>query len=229
MFQRLKEKYRFDKANMNYVRFKFNYVYFPLLCLVALLDLIVCFLLLTTNSSYKVVSVSVTLVVLLICLVLYILLLNLIKNKEIKIESEKLKLFFSSELLENPENEYFLPRVDEENFVKLIFTGDGIQIDDFKYSYKGFECALYTSNFLHQVSLIIMFSRTDIGDKEDGEDLGVSQFSLPLNINLLSVMNKYKIKIKNTDVLKFIKENPESASKQILSYGKIQDNYYKFK
>jgi hypothetical protein len=69
-------------------------------------------------------------------------------------------------------------------FPDLKFSKEGIQIDNLKYSYDGFECALFTSNYLNLVNLVIVFSRTVQGDNEDGDEQGVTQFSLPLNLNL---------------------------------------------
>ena len=70
-----------------------------------------------------------------------------------------------------------------------------------------------------------MFSRNEKGDEQDADNNGVSRFTLPLDVNLLSILRKFKIEIKNPDVLSFIKEQPEEASRQILNYGKLQDDY----
>ena len=82
---------------------------------------------------------------------------------------------------------------------------------------------------MYQVSLILLFNRNNVGDNEDGNENGVTSFSLPLNLNMLSVLHKFDIDLKNPDVLKFIKDNPLIAAEQILKYGKVQDDYKNFK
>lgn len=227
MFKKLREKFLFERENMNPIRFRFNYLYSLSIFGVMILSLLACLLLLAYGGGKNLVSIVATLVVFVLCWVLYVVLSFLVRKREIEEESESLKYFFSAELIRNPECEYILPRAEENSFVELNFTKDGIKIDKLKYSYEGFECSLFTSNFLRHVNLVIVFTRTEQGDKEDGEEQGVTQFTLPLNLNLLSIMNKFNISLKNPDVLRFIKDNPEIASKQILKYGKIQDDYDK--
>lgn len=226
MFEGLISKYRYEKENMNKVRFRHNYIYMPVLFMAVVFDLIVMLVLLLSKTQILV-PIIICLAVLFACFVFLIVLSVLVKKQEIEIEAEKLKFFFSSDLLSNPVCEYVLPTAESNVNVDLIFSENGIKISELEYSYDGFECSLFTSNFMHQVNLVLMFARTDKGDEEDGVGLGVSQFSLPLNLNLMSLMNKFKIKIKNPDVLRFIKDYPEISAKQILTYGKIQNDYDK--
>lgn len=228
MFKKLQEKFRYDRENMNYIRFKFNYVCFPIIFAIIILDLFAVLCLLANNEKIKATAIIMCFAIFVSCIIALLIISAVVKKKELLLEADKLRVFFKAELLKNPDCEYVLPREDTDEGVYLTFSENGIKLSDLEYSYNGFECGLYTSNYLRQISLILVFSRTDIGDQEDGSNLGVKHFSLPLNLNLLSIMHKFKIKIKNADVLRFIKDNPELAAKQILNYGKVQDNYSDF-
>jgi len=169
-------------------------------------------------------------------LIAYLVLAIIVKKKERLVEIEKLKVFFDAKLLDNPEVEYVLPRAESAGVVYLTFKDKLFTIDNVDYLYDNFECALYTSNYKYQVNLIIVFTaKVDENNQEmNGEqeedssenDNKVKEFSLPLNLNLLSVMNKFNLQLINPDVLKFIKENPKIATKQIMKYGKIQTDFY---
>ena len=224
MFNKLKERFRFNKENLNEIRFKLKYLYLPIYIVFNLLDFILCGVFLVKLND-PLIIVFLLLFLSLASTGVFIVYVRKVKEKEILIEAEKLKTFFSEDLMNNPVCEYVLPADDGLLCVDLTFCDDGIQIGNLKYSFDGFDCALYTSNFMYQVNLILMFSRNEKGDLEDGDNNGVSRFTLPLNLNLISIMNKFKLNIKNPDVLKFIKDNPILAAAQILEYGKIQHNY----
>jgi len=224
MFDRIKENYKYKKDNQNEIRFRLTYVVIPIYCCFNILMFLGVMLALLEAKKPLILTI-ILLFLSLASTVLFIVYYVFVKKKEVLIEAEKLKNFFSADLLKSPETEYVLPKGGEEGFVDLNFSEEGIKIGDLKYSYNAFDVALFTSNFMYQVSLIIMFSRNQTGDDEDGDDNGVLRFTLPLNLNLLSIMHKFDIDLKNPDVLKFIKDNPEIASEQILNYGKIQQNY----
>ena len=226
MFDKIRERLRFEKEVLNGIRYKYNCVFVPMMSLFIIIDLLITLIVfLSWRPSYFVLAI-VLLSLLIAALVSIFIVGIVVKKKEIPIEAEKLDNFFKANLLVNPEHEYVLPRSDALGVVSLSFHDKGFKIEDLEYSYESFEYALYTSNYMNQVNLIIMFTRNEVGDEEDGDNKGVVKFSLPLDINLLSILNKYNIVIKNPDVLKFIKENSLIAAKQILKYGKIQNNYY---
>ncbi len=228
MFERIIENYKYAKANLNSIRFKQKYIFLPILLSFCILDLITCLVLLAKVKNPTVI-ILVLIGVMFLSVIGYVVYEINIRKKEVVIEAKKLDDFFSSKLIENPELEYVMPRANELGIVTLQFYEKGIKIEDIEYSYDAFDCGLFTSNYLNKVNLIMVFSRNNNGDKEDGEQRGVTQFSMPFNLNMLSIMDKFKIKLKNPDVLRFIKENSLIASKQILKYGKIQNDYYKTK
>jgi len=227
MFEKIKEKYRFAKENLNDVRYKFNYILVPSILLFCVLDLIVLFVLFCFIKNNNIVIISLLMLSLLFLCLLALLVINIIVyKKEKEIEANKLITFFDAKILESPMLDYVLPRADTGGVVNLKFSKEGITIGDLQYNYSDFEVALYTSNYMFQINLVLVFSK-----KEDLEEevKGVKEFSLPFNLNLLSIMDKFKIDIINPDVLRFIKENPKIAANQILKYGKIQNNYYNVK
>lgn len=236
MFENLKEKYRYAKENLNLVRYQFNYIYSPCLFGFAVLDLLVCICLLIFSQKTINALTVVLLCLFLAALVAYVVLAFITRKKEREIEAEKLKVFFEAKLLEKPSVEYVLPRADTTGVVYLTFKDKVFTIENEDYAYDDFDCALYTSNYMYQVNLIIVFTakskdnevdQDDHADQEDQiDETKVKEFSLPLNLNLLSVMDKFNIHIINPDVLKFIKENHEQASKQIMKYGRIQTDFY---
>ena len=226
MFRRLKNKFLFEKENLNRVRFNFNYIYAPIIYGVMFIDFLVCFLLLLSRKN-QTIPIVITMVVALGCVVFYLVLSSKTKKVEIHDETESIKYFFGLKLEKKPECKYVLPNAEDGSNVELFFTDKGIKVNKLEYSYDGFECALFTSNFLRHVCLVIVFARTKQGDMEDGDANGVMQFSLPLDLNLLSIMSKFDIKLKNPDVLRFIKDNPRESAIQILKYGKIQEDYDK--
>ena len=229
MFESFKENYRFAKNNVNKTRFVFNYIVLPSAGLFGLVD----FLLAVLFLGLKGTGFFVTGIVL-ICLLVAVAIalpccLPYVQKKDIEANVAKLKEFFDTPLLKNPETEYVLPRGNEPGVVDMSFEEKGFKIDNLEYSYDAFDCALYTSNYMYSVNLIIVFKRTDIGNAEDGENKGVVEFSLPLDINLMTLMEKHNLKIVNPDVLTFIRENIETAVKQVLKYGKIQNGFYDVK
>jgi len=223
MFDALKNKYNYAKENMNEIRFKLQYVILPIFICLNSLIFLSCLLVLFLGK-FVVVLVSILLVLSLALTIGLIVYVKYVKKQEVLIEAEKLKVFFTSNLMMSPECSYILPKSDDE-FVDLTFSETGIKIGELGYSYNAFNVGLFTSNFMNQVNLVLMFSRNEQGDMEDGDENGVTRFTLPLNLNLLSILNKFNIDIKNPDVLKFIKDNPEESAKQILKYGKIQNDY----
>ena len=224
MFDRLKENYKYAKENLNDVRFRLKYVFLPML--ICFNVLILLGVLLSLLSSKNLLALIIILLLLsLSSVVLYVVYTFKVGKKEILIEAEKLEVFFSADLLSSPETAYILPKGGEEGVVDLVFSEKGLKIGELEYSYKAFDVMLFTSNFMYQVNLVIMFKRNETGDMEDGDENGVTRFTLPLNLNLLSIMHKFDIDLVNPDVLKFIKDHPQIAASQILKFGKIQDNY----
>ena len=226
MFENIKENYRFAKQHVSKARFVYNYIILPSFggfALVGFLLAVLCLGIKTTSGfvvGIILIGILVSSAITVLCLIPYV------TKKDVEYNLKKINDFFESELLKKPEFEYVLPRGNEPGVVDMAFTDKGFVIDKLEYSYDAFECALYTSNYMYSVSLVVVFKRTDVGNEEDGENKGVVEFSLPLDINLLTLMEKHQIKLVNPDVLTFIKENTEVAVKQILKYGKIQSNFY---
>lgn len=229
MIESFKENFNYAKKNVNKARFVFNYIVLPSAGLFAIVDFLLAVLFLgLEGQGYFVVGI------ILVCLLVAVAIalpcvIPYVRKKDIEAGIKKLKEFFDTKLLEKPEREYVLPRGNELGVVDLIFEDNGFKIDNLEYSYDAFDCALYTSNYMYTVNLIIVFKRSEIGNKEDGENKGVVEFSLPLDINLMTLMEKHGLKIVNPDVLTFIRENVDIAVKQILKYGKIQGNFYDVK
>ena len=230
MIETFKENFNYAKNNYSKARFVYNYIALPVFVAFSVIDLVSAILLVAVNMHKNFIASVVLFALLVIASIVMVSFLPYVKKKDEEKNIKEIKEFFDSELLKKPETEYFLPRGNSAGgVVKLIFEKDGYKIDDLKYSYDGFECALYTSNYLYKVNLIIVFKRNDVGNVQDGENIGVVEFSLPLDINLLSLMSKHNIKIVNPDVLTFIRNNNEEAVKQILKYGKVQDKFYDVK
>lgn len=227
MIDKFLESYRYAKANYCKQRVVYNYIVLPVLLLFGFLDLLVVLLLLAINGERFLVPCVILFLLMVVFLVIYLCFQPYVKKKDTEKEIERLKTFFSEPLLASPETDYVLPRGDGGGVIDLTFSDDGYTIGTLKYSYKAFDLALYTSSYSYRANLIVVFKRNGEGDKEDGDNIGVKEFSLPLDLNLLSIMNKYDLQIINPDVMKFVKENVEVAVKQIMEYGKIQENYYK--
>lgn len=229
MFENIKEKYASAKLVLNNARYKYNYVIVPSVLGGGVLCLFSALILLLINSKVLWIPAMLLVVVLVLGLISLLILIPVVRDKEANEEVERLNEFFSMKLSKNPTNEFIMPRSDNLGIVKLVFDENGYKIDGVQYSYEGFKCSIYTNNYLYHVNLVIVFKKTEVGDKEDGDNPGALEFSLPLDINLLSIMEKYGMKVSNPDVFKFIKENTLVAVKQILKYGKIQKDFYKVK
>lgn len=225
MIDKLKEIYAFAKQNLNKSRYIYNYYVLPIFFVAGMLDLIVALILLLIDKYKLMIPSLVLFIILLVALVAIVCALPFIRKKELKEETERIESFFNSKLESNPSHEYVLPRSKNGGVVPLTFATSGIIIDSKSYTYDDFDCALFTSNYMYHANLIIVFTKKDINQNDDQDE--VSSFSLPLDVNLLSLMDKYNIKPINADVLAFIKDNTQTAVKQILKYGKIQKNYDK--
>ena len=229
MIEELKEKYRVAKENLLRSRYIYNYFIIPSFIAFVVLDFIAIAILLAIDSI-GLIAWSVSLFLLAIVgLVVLLCFLPYVKKQELKNEILRMEEFFKQELLEDPTCEYVMPRSDTGGIVELVFSPTGMSIGGQVYSYDGFECGMFTSNYMNRANLVVVFSRTEVGDEEDADNEGVLEFSLPLDINLLSILKKYNIKLVNEDVFNFVKEHTEIAVKQIIKYGKIQNNYYKVK
>lgn len=224
MFKKIKEKFQFDKQVLNKFRFNLKYIYAPIYGFFNILLFTICFVLFAKEKS---IYYILALLILSFCstaiMLIYIRRLN---KKEVLIEADNIKNFFQSVLLENPSNKYDLSLENGET-VEVTLLENNICISNVIYPKNSFRCFLYTSNYMYQVNLILVFEHIINNEGEGQENNGVS-FSLPLNIHTLSVLKKYNIELENPDILKFIKDNPELAAAQILKYGKIQDNYKQF-
>ena len=229
MFENYKENLRFAKANVSKARFVYNYIVLPSMGAFAVLGFLLAVLFLGLKGLGFFIAGIILIGLLVAGAITVVCLIPYVAKKDVEHNLAKMKKFFETDLLKNPELEYVLPRGDELGVVDMTFTEKGFVIDKLEYSYDAFECALYTSNYMYSVSLIVVFKRTDVGNQEDGENKGVVEFSLPLDLNLMTIMEKYGLKIVNPDVLSFIRENTETAVKQILKYGKIQSNFYEVK
>lgn len=229
MFDALKEQKEYHKKTLSDARFNYYYKIIPyFLIAIASLLLISVILILINFKKLGFVCAILFLLSILVVIAMFSV-LPFVRKKELKNEIELLKDMFAQPLLENPETEYILPRDGVGGVVSLSFDEDNIKIDKLEYSYEGFECAVCTSNYLNKINLIAVFKRTEKGDKEDGSNNGVMEFSLKLDTNLMSIIEKHNIRIVNQDVYNFIKGNIEVSAKQIFKYGKIQNNYYKVK
>ncbi len=229
MFDKLKEIYAYAKATMNKQRFYFNYYFLPALLIFGGLDLVCVLVMMLVDSKRLLWPSLIVFLILVVALIGGAIALPFIKKSEIKDEAKRLDEFFDSKLVASPEHEYVLPRANEGGIVPLTFTKTGLVIDGISYSYNGFDCALFTSNYRYHANLIVVFNRNEVGDQEDGDKEGVKSFSLPLDINMLSIIDEFDIKLVNADVLAFIKDNTYLAAKQILKYGKIQKRYDRYK
>ena len=229
MIETFRENMKFAKANVSKTRYVYNYIILPCFGAFSILAFLLALLFLGLKGMGFFVAGMIFIGLLVAAAITVVCLLPYVAKKDVEFNLSKMKLFFESDLLKRPEKEYVLPRGDELGVVDMSFEDKGYVIDGIEYSYDAFECALYTSNYMYTVSLIIVFKRTDIGNQEDGEKKGVVEFSLPLDLNLMTIMEKHQIKIVNPDVLSFIRENTEVAVKQILKYGKIQSNFYEVK
>ena len=221
MFKKIKERYIFNKQVLNKLRFRLKYIIAPVYGFSNLALFIACFVLFAkVKSIYFILAMLIFSFASTIAMLIYN---RFVGKKEIEMESESLKKFFSSTLLDDPQNKYDL-FLDDGEMVQVSFLENNICIDNVIYPKNSFSCSMFTSNFMCQVNLLLIFEHNNTGSKEGKENDGVS-FSLPLNLNTLSVLKKYNIELKNPDVLKFIKDNPELAVNQVLKYGKIQDDY----
>ncbi len=225
----IKNIYVAAKRELSKPRYIFSMIATPLVYGLGTILLFVDLILLLVNKSKFFVPCLVIFGVILVAVIVMESIRPFVLKADAKREAERLRKFFDQNLLADPVTEYELPTNEHGDTTKLTFLQDGIDIGNLHYSYDGFECAIFTSNYRYRVNLVMLFNRTQKGDNEDGEEKGVSRFSLPADINLLSVMNKYNIKIANGDVFAFIKEYPEEAAKQILKYGRVQNNYDKYR
>lgn len=229
MFEELKHKYMVAKENLTKARYIFNYFLVPSYVAFLILGLLLITIFLLVDPKLLVIGCIVIFALIVLALIGVLSYLPFVKKEELKVEVQNLKDFFNQEVLVNPETTYILPRSGTNGVVDLVFLEKGMKIGGLDYTYSGFQCGLYTSNYLNKVSLIAVFERTDIGDNEDLEEEGVVEFSLMFDLNLMSVFKKYNIKFVNEDVFNFIKTNPEEAVKQIMKFGRIQNDYYKTK
>lgn len=224
----IKEYYQKAKKSLSKPRFIYNFIVSPIVYGLGSIIMFVDLIMLLVAQRKLLISSLVLFGIVLVGVIVMACFRPYVFKADVKKETERLKAFFAENLLKKPTTEFVLPS-NNQGTVSLNFYEQGIQIGNIMYSYDAFECALFTSNYNYRVNLIMLFNRTEQGDKEDGEQMGVSRFSLPADINLLSVMNMYNIKIANGDVFAFIKDNPEEAARQILKYGRIQNNYDKYK
>ena len=228
MFERFRDLYRYAKAVLNKSRFYYNYVVMPSVLAFGMVDLTVTLILLIIDSKRLLVPSIVLFGILVVALVGMLCALPIVRAREVKEEVKRLNRFFEETLLARPDFEYVLPRSDNSGTVPLTFTKENIIIDSKTYKYDDFEYALYTSNYMYHVNLVVVFSvKKEVAEKmaDDVNEKQLQSFSLPLDLNLLSIMNAYNLKLINSDVLAFVKNDTEKAVKQILKYGKVQENY----
>lgn len=248
MIEKLKEFYKFANKNLNKIRFIYNYIVLPVTFIVSFILMIISFILLFINPvKFMIAGIVLFMIVLVMSIAAFLVLPFVVRSKEINIEAQHLKELFESKLFENPLTEYVLPKVDGGGIIPLVFAKTGFTLDNKSYSYDEFECGLFTSNYLYKANLVLVFSKKSeetsetegkkSSHKEETEKINdqgsegkeIKSFSLPLDINMLSIVKNFDIKLKNADVLLFIKDYPQIASKQILRYGRIQNNYDKFR
>ncbi len=223
MFNRLKEIYSYAKENLIRPRYIYSYFFMPILYGAGILDLLVAFTMMLVNSKKLLIPSLILFGVLIVAFIVAGIINIVVKKKEIKEEAVRLEFFFNSTLEKEPILEYVLPNVENNVNIPIVFASDCIVIDKVSYPYSSFSIALFTSNYMYHANLIVLFSRKDDAKEEDeNAKKVVKNFSLPLDINLLSIMNNFNLQLENSDVLAFIRDNPELAAKQILKYGKIQ-------
>jgi len=225
MFNKIKNFFLKKKANMNEVRFKYQYVYGTITYGVTLLLLVVMAIFSLINAVKFAIVLAVLLGVIVVGLIVYFCFEIKVKKQEVIVEGDKLIAFFEEKTPEQLYTMYSIPT----NFGEAIleFEEDKVVLNGVKLEYKDLNCALYTSNFMHQVGLIAFFQiKRNVAPGTPLKTGEITAFSLRYDKNLEEIMKAHKLFFENSSVLEFMKEQPYEASKQVLKYGRVQDAYY---
>ncbi len=233
MFEKIKNKFLFAKENYNHIRYKLNYIALPVIAIVDFLLLVVIALLVGTLKQRAVVPCVCIFSIIVLSLLGLMIANMLVKKQEIKLETNKLKELFNLKLSNDMVTKYVLNSMRGE--VGLEFKDEGVECSGSLFKYSDIEAGVLTSNYGYKANLIVAFkiNQVESGLEQEGSvnhDSDVpTEFTLLLDYNMLCILNKYNINIINKDVLNFIAQNTELAVKQIMKYGKIQNNYMNMK
>ena len=166
----IKNIYVAAKRELSKPRYIFSMIATPLVYGLGTILLFVDLILLLVNKSKFFVPCLVIFGVILVAVIVMESIRPFVLKADAKREAERLRKFFDQNLLADPVTEYELPTNEHGDTTKLTFLQDGIDIGNLHYSYDGFECAIFTSNYRYRVNLVMLFNRTQKGDNEDGEE-----------------------------------------------------------
>lgn len=201
---------RYEKNEMNPIRFKINYVFIPIWLAIFFLNILFIVIIDAKNDSLSLTS-YILLGIDILSLTALLSSLPFIRKKEVKLELNKYDFVNSNgDLIYEFEDETSVRSIN-----KIEFLEDKILINNNEFNYENCNCMIVTNNHLLRININLLF---EIWDK----NYYVYNIPLKLDGKLIKLINDKQIKILNKDIFDYIIHNKEKAFYQIIKYGSIR-------
>lgn len=201
---------RYEKKEMNPIRFKINYFFIPIWLAIFFLNILLIVIIDAKNDSLSLTS-YILLGIDILSLPTILSSIPFIRKKEVKLELDKYDFVNSNgDLIYEFEDEMSVKSIN-----KIEFLEDKILINNNELNYENCNCMIVTNNHLLRINVNLLF---EIWDKNCYE----YNISLKLDGKLIKLINDKQIKVLNKDIYDYIIHNKEKAFYQIIKYGSIR-------
>ena len=205
-----------EKENMNPIRWKVNHIIAPIFVLIMIIILVVVGITMNIDEKkYTPLAICLFIFYGLLCIGLLVL-TPFIRKIELKIEMAKYN--FDKVKLDMDSSFKFTPISGTDEKAIVIFKENCLEIYGKEYYYKDFDIRIFSGNYLNLIHLSVIFTLLNSGKEYD------PYLAFPLDGRLVTVIDKYNIKIHDKEVLDYIINNKEDAFNQIYKYGYIKKN-----
>lgn len=204
------DQIRYEKKEMNPIRFKINYIFIPIWLAIFFLNILLIVIIDAKNDSLSLAS-YILLGIDILSLPTILSSVPLIRKKEVKLELDKYDFVNSNgDLIYEFEDEMSVKSIN-----KIEFFEDKILINNNELNYENCNCMIVTNNHLLRININLLF---EIWDKNCYE----YNVSLKLDGKLIKLINDKQIKVLNKDTYDYIIHNKGKAFYQIIKYGYIK-------